>query len=102
MINRLPAKQPSKCRPLLFWCCWVLVNPGFSESGLSKIRFIQNVIFLRLLSPLSPDQREIANKALRKGSPSAWRFSSRIAALAGGHRVGLPTSARLGFIRVYA
>ena len=49
MINRLPAKQPSKCRPLLFWCCWVLVNPGFSESGLSKIRFIQNVIFLRLL-----------------------------------------------------
>jgi hypothetical protein len=30
----------------------------------------------------SPDQREIANKALRKGCPRAWRFSSRIAALA--------------------
>ena len=29
-----------------------------------------------------PGKREIANKALRKGSPSAWRFSSRIAALA--------------------
>ena len=28
------------------------------------------------------DQREIANEALRKGCPSAWRFSSRIAALA--------------------
>ena len=49
MINRLPAKQSSKCRPLLFWCCWVLVFPGFSERGLSKIRFIQNLIFLRLL-----------------------------------------------------
>jgi hypothetical protein len=48
VINRLPAKQSSKCRPLLFWRCWVVVNPGFSESGLSKIRFIQNLIFLRL------------------------------------------------------
>src|ERR1700751_637484 len=37
MINRLPAKQSSKCRPLLFWCCWVLVNPGFSESGQAAI-----------------------------------------------------------------
>ena len=36
VINRLPAKQSSKCRPLLFWRCWVVVNPGFSESGLSK------------------------------------------------------------------
>ena len=48
VINRLPAKQSSKCRPLLFWRCWVVVNPGFSESGLSKIGFIQNLIFLRL------------------------------------------------------
>ena len=31
--------------------------------------------------PSSP-MRRCANKALRKGSPSAWRFSSRIAALA--------------------
>ena len=30
---------------------------------------------MNALSLLSPDQREIANKALRKGSPSAWRFS---------------------------
>jgi len=48
MINRLPAKPSSKCRPLLFWCCWVLVNPGFSESGLCNILFIQNLIFFRL------------------------------------------------------
>ena len=36
----------------------------------------------RRLSPLQPRPARIANKALRKGCPSAWRFSSRIAALA--------------------
>ena len=49
MVNRLPAEPSSKCRPLLFWCCWVLVNPRLSESGLCNILFIQNLIFLRLL-----------------------------------------------------
>src|SRR6476660_7740305 len=36
----------------------------------------------RRLSPCQPRPARIANKALRKGCPSAWRFSSRIAALA--------------------
>ena len=55
MINPLPPKQSSKCRPLLFWCCRVLVNLGFNESGLSKIGFSQNLIFLRLLLLILPE-----------------------------------------------
>jgi hypothetical protein len=38
--------------------------------------------YLALQALFSLDQREIRNKALRKGGPSAWWFSSRIAALA--------------------
>ena len=84
--------------------CYERITTQPRETGTFFARSAQDCCHASKLAARSSTltDREIANKALRKGSPTAWRFSSRIAAFPGGHPVGLPTLARLEFIRVYA